>query len=493
MAVQRTTADQRYAVLAQRTTDLLRDHYRLIPQPTQKEELLRRWLGDPLVVYRLAALTIISEEIQEGRLPTAPVIEGVVQGLTHRSPEIRRAVLGILGALSDPANTGAVLALLDEERDASVRQTAFRVLGQLRNPEALSAVVDEIRVTTGRSAPSGCVAEAAAALALIGAKGKLDAAALADAIPVLQERYAQTPVDNGHLRASLLRAMVSIGADDFGPIFREALGSDLPDELLPAVEGCEILRDTASLERILPLAGHGDPRVRVVAVRAIGNLGGAPAHMEVLYTRLNPGTESNEGVRVAAWAAWRELVETKPPSEQLQWADRLGELPDRYVEALDTLIASLTGHNPPAAELAEARRRLGTFYSESGNHAEALPVWQQLHGQLRAANDGQADDVAIVLLTEALAANQGAVITETLTLLATAKPSVKARAGRVVTDFINANRPQAEPDALYALVEAVAAAPLDEYDAAFRTFIADARQQLTPPRPTPTTEPATEG
>ncbi len=490
LVTQQAEHDQRYATLAQRTTDLLRDHYRLVQQPAQKADLLTRWLADPLDVYRLAALTIISEEIQEGRLPSEPVVSQVVQGLTHRAPEIRRTVLGILGALSDPSNTNAVLSLLAEERDASVRQTAFRVLGQLRSPEAIPVLVREIAVTTGADATPGCVAEAAAALALIGAKGKLDSAAVAEVVPALADRYAQTPATDRHLRSSLLRAMASIGAPEFGPIFAAALESEQPDVLLPAIDGCMVVEDRANLERIIALTGHSDPRVRAVALRAVGKLGGEPAHLEVLLSRLNPATESNEGVRAAAWEAWQPLVDRKPAADQLQWADRLREVPERYVEYLLAIVTREAGHNPPSAELAEGRRRLATYYGEVGNHAAALPFWQQLYAQLLATSDPQADDVAIQVLTTALAAAQHAVVTEILTQLATAKPSVKARASRTVADFINAQKPLLEPAALMAVVEAVAAAPLSEYDEAFRTFIADVRKSIVLPQPVPTTAPA---
>ncbi|UCG15554.1 MAG: hypothetical protein JSV19_09695 [Phycisphaerales bacterium] len=482
----RTEQERRYAALAGRLTDLVREHYRLLQQPGQKEEALTRWLTDAQVEFRLAALAIISEQIQEGTLPSDAVVAVVINELSHRSPDVRRAALGIVGALTVPANTGAVLALLKEEKEVSVRQTAFRVLGQLRSPEVIPTLIREIDIESNRTAPSGCVAEAARALAIVGAKGKVDPALVAPAIPVLEDRFAETPPADLHLRASLLRAMASIGAAEFAGTFNDSLSFDQAELLLPAIDGLVVLGDAGNIDRLRTLTGHADPRVREAAVKAVGILGHDAAHLEALTARLSPSAEPSEAVRNAAWTAWCRILGGKTPAVRLEWADRLRGMPERHAAYLDTLVKDLAKHNQAPPELKAARRQLATLYAERGQPAAALPIWQKLYASLEAAGDPQAPDVGIAVVSAGLACGRHEAVTEMLQRFSTADPAVKTRVCTVVTEFVNAQQAKGETDELPALVDAVLAAPLDEYDEAFLTSMQDAKQKLAGARPTAT-------
>lgn len=488
----RAEQERRYGTLAERLTVLLRQNYRLVPQRPQKDEILARWLNDDQPEFRLAALAIISEEIQEGVLPADTLVAAVIEGLEYRMPEVRRAALGIIGAMGVPENAEAVLALLrDEQVDASARQTAFRVLGQLRNPAAIPTLIREIDVSQSPGAPAGCVAEAAGALAVLGAKGKVDPEVIAPAVPVLLDRLARTPADQVHVRGFLLRAMAGIAAAEFGPALTDALGSEQAPLLVPAIEGLAALGDASCSDRLVALVAHTDPRVREAAAKAMGKLGGEPAHLEALMRHLNPPGETNDAVRAEAWNGWREILAREPAEERLRWADRLREMPDRQQTYLEGLVRELSSHNPAPPELAGARERLATLLMARGDAVAALQIWQRLLAGQEAADDASAATVRVHVLTAAAAAGRWELVAEMLTRLATAPDDVRGRAAdeaaKAITDRLN----KGDLDGLRALPAALEPVDLTPYKAELHTAVGAAKKKLAEPPPAPTTAPAT--
>jgi HEAT repeat protein len=477
----RESFDQQRAVLAARVTALLREVYRLTPQPAQKDEALLRWLKDPLVEFQLGGLAIVRDQIQDGNLPSDAVVTAVMGELDNSSPAIRRAVLGIVGALNVPNSANAVLASLADERDVSVRPTALRVLGQCRDPVAIPALIAELK---DPAAPLECVSEAAVSLGVLGGKGKVDPSVIAPAIPVLLQRLEQAPEDDLRLREALLRAMAGVCAPEFADVFAAHLALDEPQLLLPAIRGVVCLPDARNLDRLVTLTGHADPRVREVACEALGALGSEPAHLETLIGRLSPTAESSDAVRQAAWAAWRDILRRKPPRDRLQWVERLPETPDRAIAYLHELISDLASHNPPPPELNLARRQLASLYVKRGDFAAALPLWQQLFEGFRAANGPETGEVGIALLSAALAAGRPNVARETMLQLATADPDVKRRVTETVTHHIDTALASDGRDALAALLDALRTLPPDAYGENFTAFLTATSEALQPSAPT---------
>lgn len=473
--------EQQRAVLAARVTALLREVYRLTPQPAQKDEALLRWLEDPLVEFQLAGLAIVRDQLQDGNLPSDAVVTAVMGELNSPAPAIRRAVLGIVGALNVPDGANAVLALLADERNVSVRQTALRVLGQCRDPVAIPILIAELN---DPAAPMECVSEAAVSLGVLGGKGKVDPAVIAPAIPVLRQRLEQTPPDDLRLREALLRAMAGVCAPEFAPVFAAHLALDEPQLLLPAIRGVVCLSDASNLDRLVSLTGHADPRVRELACEAVGALGSEPAHLETLIGRLSPAAESSDAVRQAAWSAWRAILSRKPPAERLQWVERLPETPDRAIAYLHDLVGDLATLNPPPPELNLARRQLASLYVKRGDSAAALPLWQQLFEGLRATNGPEADEVGIALLSAALGAGRPNVARDTMLQLATLDPEVKPRVTETVTNHINAVLTTDRRNTLAALLDALQTLPPDAYGEEFTAFLTATRDELQASAPT---------
>jgi len=492
--LERVRADQerRYGTLAERLPVLLRQNYRLVPQRPQKDEMLARWLNDDQPEFRLTALAIISEEIQEGVLPADSLVAAVIAGLEFRVPEVRRAALGIIGAMGVPENAEAVVALLrDEQVDASARQTAFRVLGQLRNPAAIPTLIREIDVSQSPGAPAGCVAEAAGALAVLGARGKVDPEVIAPAVPVLLDRLARTPVDQMHVRGFLLRAMAGIAAPEFGPALTEALRSEQAPLLVPAIEGLAALGDASCLDRLVALVGHTDPRVREAAARAWGNLGSEAAHLEALMRHLSPPGETNDAVRAEAWNGWREMLARKPAEDRLRWADRLREMPDRQQAYLEELVRELSGHNPAPPELAASRERLATLLMARGDAAAALQIWQRLLAGTEAADDASAGNVRVHVLTAAAASGRYELVAEMLIRLAGAPDEVRGAAADETAKAISDRLNKGDLDGLRALLAALEPVDLDPYKPELHTAVGAAKKRLAEPPPAPATAPAT--
>ncbi len=488
--LERVRADQerRYGTLAERLTVLLRQNYRLVPQRHQKDEMLARWLNDDQAEFRLTALAIVSEEIQEGVLPADSLVSAVIAVLECRVPEVRRAALGIIGAMGVSENAEAVLELLrDEQVDASARQTAFRVLGQLRNPAAIPTLIREIDVRQSPAAPVGCVAEAAGALALLGARGKVDPELIAPAIPVLLERLAQTPPEQVDVRGFLLRAMAAIAVPEFGPALTEALTSEQAPLLVPAIEGLAALGDTSCLDRLVALVGHADPRVREAAARAMGDLGSEPAHIEALMRHLSPPGETNDAVLAEAWNGWRKILARKPAEERLRWADRLREMPDRQQAYLEELVGDLSTHNSAPPELAAARQRLATLLLARGDAAAALQIWQRLLAGQEATDDPSAAGTRVHVLTAAAAISRYELVAEMLTRLAAAPQDVKDMAADETTKAIRDRLNNGDVDGLRAFLAALEPVDLGPYNPQLQAAIGAAHEKLTEQPAAPTT------
>ena len=469
--------ERRCGALAERLTDVLRENYRLRQQSAQKEETLIRWLKDPQPEAQLAAMTIVSEEIQDGNPPSETVVDALLGELGNRSPAVRRAVLGIIGALGSPEKAAAVLSLLEKEKESAVRQTALRVLGQLRNPDAIAILIGEI---SNPSSPVGCVAESAGSLAVLGAKGRVAPEVIAPVIPVLVERFDAAPATDLRVRESLLRAMAGIGAPEFAETLSDVLDSEQAQLLLPAIQGLIGIGNAAgSMDRLLTLTGHAEPRVRAAAVEAVGVLGGEPAHIEVLTGRLSPSAETSDTVRNAAWAACRRILRDRKPNVRLQWADRLRETPERQVACYEELIKDLAAENPAPPELNEARRRLGALHMQRGDPAAALPIWQQLYSAMKATADPEAPQMEITVLSAALSAGLPRAIAESLEELSSADRSIKARAVEVVTEHLQGQIAANPPPVLAAMVDAMLSSSLDGYGEPFRSYLENVKRQLT--------------
>jgi hypothetical protein len=207
--------------------------------------------------------------------------------------------------------------------------------------------------------------------------------------------------------------------------------------------------------------------------------------------RLNPPGETNDGVRAAAWDAWRQILGGKPAADRLVWADRLREMPDRQRVYLDQLVQALSNHNPAAPELNAARERLATLLTAQGDASAALPIWQRLLADREAAGDPGAASTSVKVLSTALASGRHDVVAEMLTRLATAPPDAREAAAVATATAVDTLAAARDLESLRPLLTALGPVDLSPYGEALQTAVANATATLNEPVPPPATAPAT--
>ena len=474
----RVRAEQRSGTLSERLTEQLKTTYRLTPQP-QKDDLLINWLQDPLLECRRVAVSLIATHISDGIQPSQAVRAALRGRFADESAEVRRAVFDVVAALTDPSDAEAVSARLLEEGDPVVREALLRTLGRLQNPEAIEVLIAEL---TNPHSLSSCRAEAAVSLGLLGARGQADAAVIAQAIDPLRQAFASAPPEALRLRAALLGAMASIGAEQFAEEFAANLDAEESELLLPALQGVRAVGDVSHIDRVLTLVVHNDPRVRRRAIEALAALGGEPAHLEVLVSRLNPAVEPNDGVRQAAWTGFRGLLAKAVPGARLQWADRLAEFPELAIAYLVELVTDLADHKPSPIELSEARLRLASLYEAQSRRAEALGIWRDLWPALCEAGDARVYEVGLSLLRATLESHRYEKLDELLVKLV-ADLDVPARepVARLVLEHLEAQQEASPDQELQTLFDSLDRLPGDMFDPVFHGAVEEARQRLAPP------------
>ena len=431
-ALQRTV-QSRQQVVAQRFHDLLGTIYLLTPQPAQKEARLQQWLADPLVDYRLCALGLVRARIIEGDTPSPAIHEAVRTACADGDADVRIAALEIVGNLKNPEDAPAVLTLLAREKNPQVRETMLRVLGRLENAAALKALTAELN---DPSADPGCVREAARALGTLGARGRVDPVLVAPAVEPLARRLEQAPEDNLPLREALLQAMAAIGDPSFKPVFVENLSAQEPELLLAAIRGIKVIGARDHIDRLLAHLTHVDPRVRQVAADAVGTLGGE-AHLEVLLSRLSPNVEPNEGVREAAWNAFRAVVARLQPADRLRWANRLNDRPELQIRLLTELIEDGSANGMSSPELIDTREHLVHVLLAQDKHGEAVPHLLQLRSYYLDVDPAQAADLGVQLVAAVLRSGRHDRLDEIIVEVAqTADQDVKTAISEVIEAYL---------------------------------------------------------
>lgn len=487
MASLRAQSESRSATLSTRLIEQLNSFYHLTPQ-AQKDDLLVRWLEDPLVEFRKAAMNVIATNIADGNRPGEPVRAALLGRFDDSSAALRRDVLDVVAALTDPADAERVLSRLAEERDPTVREVALRTLGRLQNPVAIPALIAELNKP---DATPGCWAEAAVSLGMVGARSRVDLETITPAIEPLKLRFASAPDGAQRLRVAVLGAMADIGAAEFADEFIANLEAANPDLLLTALQGIRVLGNATRNDRILALMGHDDARVRRAAAETMGTVGTEAAHLAALLNRLNPATEPNERVRQTSWASFRALLARKQPAERLTWVDRLRGLPGLEEAYLIELIADLAARNPAPAELTDARWRLAMLLHEAGRFADAVPGWRELWQTVEATDSPHGKyEAGRYLLQATLETQRYDKIGDVLTsLLADQDAGRRGEVVQVLLEHLGKLQPQAGSPELSPLLDVVDQLPAE----AVGDQVRQAAQLLRPPpAPAPEAEPSTQ-
>lgn len=384
LATAREDAKREQSALAQQLGSLQRELYRALPAEQRPAKLID-WLGSPLPATQLNALGIIKSAVaDEGRRPESEVLVSVLRLLGNGSSAVRRDVLSIAQALNDPAVVEAVLARVDVETDPAVRPALFAAIGKLETVQAVPALLREV---SDARASAECAREAALALGQI-AGSAAGAEVRRDCVGPLKHRYQGLSAGDQPLRSALLAAMARVADPAFAPEFIEAVESEEPAVLQPAIQGLRATREASKVPRLRVLVGHADPSVRLAAIEAISELGREELDVETLRLRLNSAVETSSIVREAAWKAFHDIVVRRPLADQIRVADRLRDTPELAIRYLEELLDTASAANAGAAnanqgssarDLFQIRDRLATTLVASQRFAQAAPHLRQLY------------------------------------------------------------------------------------------------------------------
>lgn len=386
------------AAVAVRIRDFQREILRSLTPP-QRVEALASWIDDPIEPVKVSALAIVRSRIaDEGKRPEGALLAALLRLLGHESSTMRREALSIVQNLSDPAVVEAVLARLGQERDTATRVAIFQAMSRIASPAAIPALIREIAAADSDPV---LVREAATALGHVAAKPEARDA-LQGAVAPLKQRYGLVSADDVGLRSALLTAMAGVADVSMAPELLEAVESDDPSLVEPAIRGLLAIGNASKLPRIRTLTSQSDVRVRLAAIDAISSLGREDADLEMILTRLNPAIEASGSVRQAAWRGFRALLSSRPIVDRISASERLrelGELEALYLEELAGVMSTAGQHT---AELEVVRDRLSTILVRAGQDAEAIPHLAELYEARFARADPQTQAVGLRWLSAVL-------------------------------------------------------------------------------------------
>jgi len=429
--------------LGNRLRDFQRDLFRTLPAD-QREAKLIEWLNDPLDDVKLTPLSIIKSRIaDEGKRPEGELLATLLRLVRQGSSLIRREVLAIVQNLSDPAVREVLLSQLDTERDPTTRAAIFKSLGRMESAESIPVLLREI---SSSDSPVVCVREAALALGLIAEK-KNAAARSTNAVDALQSRFFLAPAEDANLRAALLTAMAGIGDAQFAPQFLKAVESSDPAILRPALRGLQAVGDYSTPVLMRRHTRHQDPLVRLAAIDAVSELGREESDLECLLARLNPGLESNDSVREAAWRGFQRLLAGRPIAERIRAAAMLRDVPEREIAYLEELAAALSSTGDEGSERELILERLGLLLAASGKHQAAIPYLRELYLTRQDRSDASALDWGLQLIDTLLAARSYSEVSTTMhQVAAAADEEGRQRVVQTVAQHVDSPELVADPE-----------------------------------------------
>ncbi len=363
--------------------------------PEQRSIRLVEWLDFAPPVVQMTALEIIKSQIaDEGKRPQGQVLAALLRLLNHPSNSIRREVLQIVQTLNDPEVVEAVLARLEQEKDSSIRHTFLKAIGHLNSSAAIPALIREI---ANEQASDECVAEAAIALGQI-APGDGEVLALHDPVLPLKNRYLSISTDQLELKAALLTAMAGVGDAAFIPELIDAVESDDPNVLQPAIRGLRAIGDQSKLIRFRALMSHADSMVRLAATEAVGELGREDADLETILTRLQPAMEPNDLVRSSAWLSMQLFMNRRSIEERIEASQRLRDQPDLEIRYLLELVETFSSSNSDKTHLEKVLDRLARVMTQQNKYAQSVPYLRQLYQIKKGRGQGVAQEIGLVWL-----------------------------------------------------------------------------------------------
>lgn len=366
----KTALEAENARMRDRLTKAMTELYVATPA-AQRDAMLLGLLKDTLGEVRLAGTTLAYRRLAANEPVTDEIRQQVRSMLADSDGRVRRSSAMLLAGLGDTESLRPLLDRLRHEREPAVREGLLVAAGQLRDPQALPAVLAEV------PAHDEAVAAAAAdALSRIVEGHPLAAAARGDAGKVLVERYelaAESPTGLP-LREALLTAMGVVANPGSLPVMEAAMKDRAATVRMAAVNAMAKLRDARAEGALAALVSDSDRGVRQAAIVALGALG-SQTHVTSILSRTDPKLETDAAVRQKAWDVATELLKTADAATLHSVADALStraDARDQRIGILQILVTASDSGDDLAAR-AENLRLLGQALLAADRPAEAEP------------------------------------------------------------------------------------------------------------------------
>jgi HEAT repeat protein len=378
---------------------------------SQREDLLQRLLKDALPDVRLVGAELLLRRVSAGDEASEPARVQVRVLLADDDPRIRRVAALLVASQSDAAALPQLLDRLQTEEAAAVREALVTALGQLREPEAVSAVLAEVQ-----NASPTVAAAAAAALARQVERGALGRELAPAAIEALLNRFdrinSNSAADSA-LRESLLTAMGRVGDPALLRAIEAGLKSPAATVRLAAVKSLARCGNGKSVSLLEPLMRDADRGVRQAAIAGFGTLGGEEG-LKAVLARTNPDSEPDATVRQQAWDVVMSLLSNTSVDSLGETIDSLegrADAASQRLRMMQLLVERMA--QAGSDDYAQAARKLGLALLKVGRPAEgevqlarayaalveaesedAPTVWLEWVGALLAADDARAVTLA---------------------------------------------------------------------------------------------------
>jgi HEAT repeat protein len=370
-----------------------------------------------------------------------------------------------------------MLARLGVEQNEEVRATILRVLGKLRNTEAIGPLTAELNRA---DAPAVCVAAAADALSALAAREPFSTETATTLVEPLRTRFAAKDAPR-EVKRAVLGAMAAIGSPQFRPVFETNLTSDDPELVLQAIQGVTSLGDTEQLDRLVALFGHPDARVRQRALESAGRMGTA-AQLSAVAARLDRTVEPTDGPRNAAWQAFSQIAARLPVSNQVTAADRLGKHPALQAEFLQRLEAEMSQGAVEPTELFAVREQLAALYDSLDRNCEALPYWRKCHQRAMEQQDDEVARYLLAVLTDALPCGKVDLVIELLRALPEGNVELRGDTEATVMAYFDGIGGENHPAHVEALADKLRGLPNESFPA-LKPYIREYYKNLAASRP----------
>ncbi len=380
--------------------------------------LVASYLSDANSVVRVLGLDLTRQFAQDSRALPPELSLRVRELLTAPSARVRAAAVRAVANLRDPEDETRLVAMLDLERDVTVRSAIANALGYVGTNAALHPLLSVLKE------PGAIAEEAAVAVGRLAERDVLSAQSRAEAVTAIMSYYNGLPEEQSVSRERAVGALGRIGNPACGRVFLKAMEhSQATAVRVAGIRGAaqlanpkqtpptdtqpqsapreDIATRTELVDGIAAAAADVDPAVRRTAIEALASVAFSDSHLQALWARLNPANEPEEAIRSLAWRGVLRLLSGRSVAELDGFAARLPDAPNRRALAIELWLNAeqgLVARSAPSAELGEVRARLARERAGADQTDDALTTFRLALKDLQNAGSPTATRVAVEIM-----------------------------------------------------------------------------------------------